>query len=368
MTDDEARKEFLAGINDAGEAFLTQAKQELKEYLDYLASQPTPDPVPGPIPDPIPTPGPDPVPTPDPVPDPRKKKWYPGHYGLDEIQRVCDSDLKGCLVMYQWGDTEVGKGKYDFSQIERDRDQLARAGKTLSIQMQCRDFANNPDVKYVKKCAPEYIWDAGGVYYGDYKKGQGWRAMAKLYDPQTRDALIRWVQAIASKFDKDASIAAVMLPETAGQGGEGKGEEHVDGIIKIGKACGEYFANTVWFQMCNYLGGHPDSKAAMRAIFENCRLNGGGVSGPDLIPGHTAASILYKPYLGKMPLAIQSQSLDKRCKSMDEAWKFAHQELEVNMNYWKMRGDSPFTYPQVLDYLKKRNYEIRTDLPENLSK
>ena len=264
------------------------------------------------------------------------------------------SDIGGAQIVYNWRSLEPEKGKYDFSQIEKDLARLKVAKKKLFIQIQDRFFEQN--ARYV----PDYLMNdaryGGGIAPqfdnpGEGKPmGSGW--VARQWDPVVRQRYQALLAALAARFD--GQIYGVNLPETAIDLDEKK--------PPAGFSCDSYFAGEmanltfarkvftqshvvqyVNFWPCEWNNDHN----YMGRLFEFASANNIGLGGPDIVPNRKAqmknSYPFFNKYKGKLTLiamAVQEPTLTYRNPktgrpfSKGEFTQFAKDYLGADIIFW----------------------------------
>ncbi|MBB2971872.1 hypothetical protein [Mesorhizobium sp. RMAD-H1] len=280
---------------------------------------------------------------------------YTSSGDLEKLRTVLKQpDIDGVQIVYTWRSLEPGKGRYDFSAIERDLAAADALGKKLFIQIQDRFFSidarNVPDYLLSE---PQY---GGGLAAqidnpGEGKPvGHGWVAMQ--WKPAVRERYQALLKALAEKFD--GRVFGVNLPETAID----IDEKH----DKTGFSCDAYFdagmqnlraardaftkshvVQYVNFWPCEWDNDHD----YMGRLFEYAAANRIGLGGPDIVPFHKAqmknSYPFFHRYMGKLELvamAVQEPTLTYRNPktgkrfTKDEFVRFASDYLGVDMIFW----------------------------------
>jgi len=150
--------------------------------------------------------------------------FHPGYYAYipdhEPIPNdlLINPDLVGLKIKYRWKDIEVGKGVYDFSQIESDLATLQRYGKRLWIHVTYVEWNAGSTPK-----TPEYMWtdsSYGGDprYYGNYERtvqSGGWYPV--FWNTNVRRQLIGLYKALGERFRGEEGVEGLVIPETAAQ-------------------------------------------------------------------------------------------------------------------------------------------------------
>lgn len=149
-------------------------------------------------------------------------QFHPGYYAFvpshDRIpvDVLVSPDFAGVKVRYDWSDIEVGRGVYDFSEIEEDLALLATHDKQLFIQILYVAHTDNSEPK-----TPEYMWDNpafGGDsrYYGNYARtvqSGGWYPY--FWNENVQKQLFALYEAIGQRFNREPHFEGIALQETA---------------------------------------------------------------------------------------------------------------------------------------------------------
>jgi hypothetical protein len=306
---------------------------------------------------------------------PAEVAWHPGHYVMNDYTKILnEKHFKGAKVFYYWRDLEKGKGEYDFSAIEKDLRALQAKGKRLFIHVGIKSF-NGHARRHA--CAPEYVWDMGGVQtrtVDDRPGAELWRAFAKISDPRVAERVAALGHALGKRFNDEPYVEGVILPETSSIGGtQAKAEypEYYKALKYLITEFREAFPNKVVLQSANWLIAAPDSDRDMLALMEHAQQTGVGFSGPDLMPNRTTTSSKFYPrFYQKMPLAIDNQRAELVGVSPEAAFRFAIDDpkgLKVNYLFWETWHDGMWSFDgKIVPLVNARNGTIHTQCPENL--
>lgn len=305
-------------------------------------------------------------------------KWHPGHYVLDNVAAaVQQRHITGSKNSYFWRDLEPKRGQYDFSAIEHDLAALQRHGKRLFAQISFKAF-NHRAAGYL--CAPQYVWDMGGVFAVRYDELPGDRGagkeglnkcMAKIVDPRVAERFAALAHALGKRFNGEPYFEGVSLPETANTGGKDVAvNDYVEALKYVQKEFKAAFPNTVVLQMANWLV--PGADHLMRALVQHAYDTKIGISGPDLMPHRpTSSSVLHPVYYGKMPLGIDNQRAEQVGVSPNAAWDYAVTDpkgLRVNYLFWYTRANGIWDFEnKIVPLVNSNNGWINTPCPANIS-
>ena len=311
-------------------------------------------------------------------------KWHPGHYVMADRTSIKKKvgnypNIKGAKIRYFWRDLEPKKGKYDFSEIEKDLAAFSKINKRLFIYIEYKAFNKQAQNK---RCAPEYIKKMGGigfVYYDDLKRSAHkghkiWKCIAQIYKKPVADRVVALIHALGNRFNNEPYIEGLLLPETAGSGGDGSNNSIANNyraaLKRINTEAKKAFPNSLVFVQTNYL---PGGDSAMKNIMDHALKSGIGVGGPDLFTPNreSSATKLYNQYAGKMPLSISNERATKVAgDSPSKAFKYAVTDkngLHVNYLFWATHNPPPWDFDKnIVPMLKKNNWKINKACPANI--
>lgn len=289
---------------------------------------------------------------------------YTGSADLGEIRKVLErEDIAGAQIVYNWKDLETGKGKYDFSRIEKDLAFLERLHKKLFIQVQDRFF--QPEARNVPRYLLEEPQYGGGLAPQADNPGEGLPAgsgwVAQQWNPAVRLRYQKLLQALGKQFD--GRVYGVNLPETSAD---------IDiKRDKTGFTCDKYFSAELEnlkaaksafkksyvvqyanFWPCEWENDHN----YMGRLFEFASKNNIGLGGPDIVPGKKAqmknSYPFFNRYRGKLPLvamAVQEPTLTytnpktQKPFTKEEFQDFARNYLGADIIFWSVA--SPWLVP-----------------------
>lgn len=309
-------------------------------------------------------------------------KWHPGHYVslypkqdepyyfnsvLNELRG--NPGFLGVQKKYFWKKLEPLKGFYDFSEIKRDLNALARVNKRLVLTVQAESFVTS------EKLVPSYLLTdeyEGGVY--PINTGKGFNVA--YYNTGVQERMILLVQALGKAFDAHPNLEAINLEETAPsrtdpEWNRAYTKKYIDGMLRVAGAAKQSFHSTVVIQYVNY----PESSLPL--IVDTLRSSGIGMGGPDTYQNnkHLAKGVYayYPKIAGILPIGMGvdyhnyqssvggSGPLDR--PSIASIHQFAVDKLKPNYMFWLRRTIEPSNgsnyWQDVLNYFK--NYDWQFD-------
>lgn len=291
---------------------------------------------------------------------------YTSSGGLEAASAILErSDICGTQIVYNWRSLEPEKGKYDFSQIEKDLARLTTMNKELFIQIQDRFFEQ--EARHV----PDYLMNDviynGGISPqfdnpGEGKPiGHGW--VAQQWNPAVRQRYQALLAALAKRFD--GRVYGVNLPETAIDLDKKK--------LPKGFSCEKYFTSEmenlafarkvfpkshlvqyVNFWPCEWNNDHN----YMGRLFKFASAHNIGLGGPDIVPNRKEqmknSYQYFNKYKNKLPLvamAVQEPTLTYTNQntgkpfSKAEFVEFAENYLGADIIFWSTK--SPWLVNEV---------------------
>jgi hypothetical protein len=306
-------------------------------------------------------------------------KWHPGHYMLNQYTKAFSNpNIKGAQRRYFWRELEPIRGEYDFSQIEKDLKEFRANNKHLFIYLEYKAF--NTQARALN-CAPQYIWDLGGVgvrYYDDVERyadrgHEIWKCVAQVYKEPVADSVVALIRALGKRFNNETYIEGLILPETAGTGGDGKNQTIVNNYFaalnRINTEAKKAFPNSLVFLQANSV---PGGDQAMKNVMEQAQKAGIGVGGPDIkLFQETPSAKFHSEFAGKMPLRIGNErALRISGDSPSKAFDYAITDingLRVNYIFWAGHNVSPWNFENdIIPMLKKNNWIINSACPSNI--
>lgn len=307
----------------------------------------------------------------------KEAKFHPGNYMLVYIgvtnanyrkafASIADNPaILGVQKRYSWTDLEPTKGKYDFSEIERDLDYLQSIGKRLVIEV--RDTGKElPVPSYMR--TPEY---SGGYFKGAASK----QFMAQRWNPAVVERFSALLAALGKRFDHEPFLEAINFDETAtgmrpfqyAKSGYTP-EKMRDGVKAIMSAAKAAFPNTVVIQYINFL---PGKVAYLADIAEHAYQIGVGLGGPDILIDKDLPSYQYfRRYAGKIPLGAAVQTFSWQLRRPDgsrvnaqDLLEAARDRLHLDYIFW-LRKSPEFT-ADLLPMLRASNHQASEPINKN---
>lgn len=310
-------------------------------------------------------------------------KWNPGHYLLiypqgkssdidharymKEVMQelVNNPGLRGIQKIYFWNKLEPVKGKYDFSEIRKDLDALAKINKRLVISFQERSFQHG------EVFAPSYLRSSeyeGGIYKRDNANGYN----VAYWNKNVQNRIIEIIREMGRQFDGHPNLEAINFEETA----HGKkhhwavkySDRYFEGVLRVAGEARAAFPTTVVIQYVNYGDWN------LPKIFSTLKGAGVGVGGPDVSENDrnlAKASYAYFPKLsGTLPvgMAVQYHNYDSNTggksatrPSIASIHNFAQNKLKANYIFWLMRGKESWNdtnyYQDVVNHLNTIDWQ-----------
>ena len=263
-------------------------------------------------------------------------------------------DIAGLQVVYSWKSLETSKGRYDFSQIERDLAYLESLNRKLFIQVQDRFF----DVRH--RNVPAYLlqepnYGGGLAAQSDnpgenQPEGHGW--VTQQWNPAVRDRFQKLLTALAQKFD--GRVWGINLPESAADIDRKRDttgftcDRYFEATLENIAHARKVFAKSHVVQYMNFwpCEWENDRKYMSRA-FEFASRNRIGLGGPDIVPNRKAQMKnsypffhQYKGRLSLVAMAIQEPTLTyinpvtQKNFTREEFVAFAEDYLGVDVIFW----------------------------------
>lgn len=307
-------------------------------------------------------------------------KWHPGLYQIStKSGKIKESDIfpefKGVQVLYSWRDIEPEKGRYDFSSIRTDLNELSKMNKQLVIQLQYKSFGKGESRVPAYLNGPEY---GGGVY--ETTRG-AWDPVH--WNTNVQNRICALLKALANEFDSHPNLEAVCLPESSPglpKGFERKPELGIDynfnkvlpsefqrfSLVDYTSAIKTYlrimkesFMHTVVIQYINW--------TAVDELMAYALENGVGIGGPDVLPRDEGTRKVAYPYYPKssgiVPLGAAVQWPDFVVDGVEipvrEVYNFGRDYLKLNYMFWEM-SRAPYNQ-KVLEMIKAK------DFPQDIS-
>jgi hypothetical protein len=283
--------------------------------------------------------------------------------------------LEGAQLKYMWRELEPEKGRYDFSEIQKDLTFLKAHRKKLFLQLQDATFAAafygvpdylRSDPRYHGGVAPQYNLPGGN---DDHPIVAGW--VARRWDKPVQVRFQSLLTALGKEFD--GRIEGINFAETAVDFGASgrlypKGftpKGYQDAVIANMKALKRAFPRSVTMQYANFMPGEwlpGDDHFYLRTVYRQAAQLGVGVGGPDLLPlrpGQMAhAYPLLRQYSGRVPtgIAVQEGNYEEKNPktgqrySVAELLRFAQEYLKVTYVFWGTQ--EPYYSQELIPFLK----------------
>ena len=310
---------------------------------------------------------------------PTQKKHNPGHYvavtpdiEIADIKYLNEPGLRGVQKRYHWKVLEPEKGKYDFSMIKKDLDELAMEDKQLIVFI--------IDVSFWKRSAlPDYL-----AMYDSYSEGEGFCPIR--WHPTVVKSFIELGEALGAEFDKHPNFEGIATQETSmgisKVGIEKFGythEKYANSLIErlIGLSKGIPNSNVFWYQ--NFLGDFDDSSMYLRQIADSITDHGIYMGGPDILPYRkgikTVSYPMYADYKDTFTLFCSMQDCsykhhkidtvlslieplhEEGYLSMEELFKYGRDSLHLTYILWKYYYDGieegHHSFDDAIDVIRK---------------
>jgi hypothetical protein len=259
------------------------------------------------------------------------KIWTPGHLiripSLDSpasnisslVNNPNYAGAKGARLMMSWGLIEPSKNNYNWAAVDSRLNAL-KPGQRAIIQFWERDYWNS--------CAgtnkiPAYMKPMSTSTNGGH-------CIVKYWEAAPRAEMIRVLNAIATKYDKDPRFMGVMLEETAFGEIPSMGQPQLDiaklaGLKAIHSGVAGTYNKSHFIQAINWLNGGSGACGALEDLILHIKPLGHGLSNPDSVPwralpwdcksSYSYAGIpsgtssvpayhLYRKYSGQMPIIV----------------------------------------------------------------
>lgn len=281
-----------------------------------------------------------------------ERKYHPGHYvtiGRHELRSgvnvnaVLGEGVTGIQLRYRWSDLERERDRYDFTQIRRDLDTVAKNGLQLVAVIEDKSFNGEMPT-------PAYLQD-GYTLRG--KRGY----TAKRWDPFVVDRMGRLVAALGAEFDCHPNLEGIAFQETALSVDDSvlhangyTPQAYRDALQRQLRAATASLPRSRVFWYMNFLPGQQEYIGEIAAGLVGSGLVMGG---PDILPDNDALARrsypLYERFRGQMKLfgSMQPDSYRHPRKaaasgddfwSMEELFVFARDRLHVDYVFWEYRA------------------------------
>jgi hypothetical protein len=279
------------------------------------------------------------------------RKYHPGHYvtiGRRElrsgvnINAVLGEGVAGIQMRYRWDDLERERDRYDFSQLRRDLDTVAKRGLQLVAVIEDKSFNGE--------------WPTPAYLHGYTLRGKrGYTA--KRWDPLVVERMGRLVAALGAEFDCHPNFEGIAFQETALSVEDSvlhasgyTPEAYRDALLRQLRAATASLPRSRVFWYMNFLPGQQEYIGEIAA-----QVAGTGVvmGGPDILPDNDAlvrrTYPLYERFSRHMKLfgSMQPDSYrhprkvaaaDDDFWSMEELFVFARDRLHVDYVFWEYRA------------------------------
>lgn len=293
------------------------------------------------------------------------KIWTPGHLiripSLDNnaagiASLVNDPNYagaKGARIMMSWGLIEPTKNNFNWAAVDSRLNAL-KPGQRAIIQFWERDYWNS--------CAgtnkiPSYMKSMSTSTNGGH-------CIVKYWEAAPRAEMIRVLNAIGARYDKDPRFMGVMLEETAFGEIPSMGQPQLDiaklaGLKAIHSGVAGTYNKSHFLQAINWLNGGSGACGALEDLILHIKPLGHGLSNPDSVPwralpwdcksSYSYAGIpsgtssvpayhLYRKYAGQMPIIVGNDT--SQLKNPLAANPYVFNGLPMNM-------------PNLVDHLYK---------------
>lgn len=309
-------------------------------------------------------------------------KWHPGHYvaiypnqSNNYVSQVANEmanygNFKGVWKQYFWNKLEPQQNVYDFAEIKKDLDTLAKAKKQLVIRIQAESFTSN------EKLVPPYLLTTeyeDGVYPIDTGKGYN----VAYYNEKVQNRLIALVNALGKEFDSNPNVEAISLEETSTSRKDNAWNnkyfnKYIDGLMKVSLATKQAFPNTVVIQYVNY------PTTILPTFVRAMKSAAIGIGGPDVFQDHAGLNSTSYQYIfgssNSIPIGMSVdysnyESSDggnnKNKPSIQSIHQFAINKLKPNYIFWLRRTAEPWNktnyWGDVINYFKSYNWKTNPD-------
>lgn len=294
-------------------------------------------------------------------------KWHPGNYltasATGDVQRTLSRYENEPLVIgiqgrYLWRELEPTLGNYNFSQIDSDLQFVRARHRRLVIQFMWRSNLG-------ENCVPNYML-SGTAYHGGQTFQDAKSCVTKIWVPAVSARVQALIQALGARYDADADVEGLLLPETAFNAAHTPSAfadynvaAYVTELENIMRTSVAAFPHTMTQLQINFL---PLGRKQVAALFDSAYRIGFGTVAADILPsGDLPAYAHYETYKNKMALGgiVSFGSMDSA--SLTQIYDFARSALHVNHLYWTTKN-----FTQALTVIRQRGAQLNTVLPENL--
>ncbi|MBN1674019.1 MAG: fibronectin type III domain-containing protein [Kiritimatiellae bacterium] len=290
-------------------------------------------------------------------------KWHPGHYVMGVDSRIyTNAHFVGVKQRYHWGELEQARGVYDFGPIVEDLRTLERHGKYLVLDVSwqaCNVWARN------RLCAPQYIWDGGGVVA---PSSDG--CAAAIWRTWVGDRYRALLKALGERFDGETHVAGLVLGEETTLGMESDANRsNFPAALKANlSAAVAAFPNTWVVRKGTGLFG---DQSLVDNFIEYAYRNRGGIAATDLKTWKLMPLQKRNPqYAGLMVLTVDNQRPSTSPSStVEEAYDWAivcPTGLCANVVFWSRNGSGEWDLNNIMAVVNKRNGHINAARPINI--
>ena len=217
------------------------------------------------------------------------KRWRPGHYMLipgkaKDPSKFCEEiageqKVRGLMVRFFWNDVEIGPNQFDWSAMDDVLDTCHDCKKLVFISLVERTFGGQSSVD---RClAPDYVKQIDEGTGCMATRGGG---MPAFHKKQVTDKFIRFIKAIATRYDGHQAFGGIQLEESAPGLGtvtppeDYTREAYAEQLKRIYRQGANSLERGVFIAGLNWLGGEIEG-----LVDEAVKL-GVGIGGPDLCP------------------------------------------------------------------------------------
>lgn len=238
----------------------------------------------------------------------QQMKWYPGHYpypdslllpekissintGIDQILAIPANRVRGVKLMVPWGQVErTSRGVYDWANLDAALTRIggplnAPTGRVAFVDFWWQQFNTGGLPGTPQNAAyqflPDYIIDAGWAYWVDSSDN----LYVKMWLPGPVDDFIRFMEAVAQRYDTDPRVAFMGCgegswgtPDDGSISAEDKRAGTLAQMRRLMPAMRSAFAHTPFFLYNNFTGGQVDCGLLVQDQVDI----GGGLGCPDV--------------------------------------------------------------------------------------
>ena len=307
-------------------------------------------------------------------------RFQPGHYihiaddktrNLDGLAILRDRlakdvhNFKGVVYQMPWGMLEKSPGDFDFRRLDAALAQVKAKNMYLFLKFEDRTFWTGCNSDFL----PAYVQRDGSAKNPKY-------CIAKVWEPDTVDNMIRVLQQIALRYRNDPNFLGIDLEETSIDAATVQANKklyyaYYDQLKRMHAAVHSAAPNLIINQNLNWPVN--DDVHAFYDIADNLVAMGGGgaVGWPDTLP---AGGNSYRPvwswyqvgrdYNRKLLIMPYSQaaSIDSSLATADKIYNMLNNDIQAHMIVWaqwhKDMGGAYFT-EVVIPTVNKYNGSIK---------